>query len=136
MSKGWQMTKNTLQRFCLQWRVSRGWQELRNVSLRGCAAQTLPSQNNTMQMMIMMMVIYFCIFESLLSFLSLPKQHNTDDCDDNGDDVDNADLKTNVIIPTFIQNVFSLVLNNKLLAWKWFYLQKSLGRGLTSLRGR
>ena len=69
-----------------------------------------------MQMMIMMMVIYFCIFESLLSFLSLPKQHNTDDCDDNGDDVDNADLKTNVIIPTFIQNVFSLVLNNKLLA--------------------
>ena len=49
----------------------------------------------------------------LLSFLSLPKQHNSDDCDDNGDDGDKAGLKTNVITPTFIQNFFSLVVNDK-----------------------
>ena len=52
----------------------------------------------------------------IVFFYPVPKQHNADDCDDNGDDVDNAYLKTNVIIPTFVQNVFSLVLNDKLLA--------------------
>ena len=76
---------------------------MRNVSLRGCAAQThhpVPKQHNADDDNDdgdLFLNLYYL-------FLSLPKQHNADDCDDNGDDGDNTDLETNVIIPTFLQN--------------------------------